>query len=273
MAQLRVTRLTILAQISDLHIGLPGAPGGGRRERVAALRRCVAAINALRPRADLVLATGDLVDDGVVEEYEHFRALMAPLDAPYYVIPGNHDDRDALRAAFADHAYLPRDGAFLHYVIEAHPLRLIGLDSIIPGRARGELCGERLAWLEAQLNGAPERPTLLFLHHPPFLDGIQFWDVLNCRNADGLAAIVRRHRQVVGLIAGHLHQSIRRLWNGVMASSSPAPAHALALVTRQPESRAPLNPPFFHLHEWDAPTGLTSRPAFAEDLGAMAPTA
>jgi 3',5'-cyclic AMP phosphodiesterase CpdA len=265
--------LTILAQISDLHIGVPNAAGGGRRDRVAALRRCVAAINALDPRPDLVLVTGDLVDDGVAEEYEHFRTLMAPLDAPYYVIPGNHDDRAALRAAFADHLYLPRDGAFLHYVIEGYPLRLIGLDSIIPGRARGELCGERLAWLDAQLDRVPERPTLLFLHHPPFLDGIRFWDVLNCRNADGLATVVRRHRQVVGLVAGHLHQSIRRLWNGVMASSVPAPAQALALATRQPESRAPLHPPFFHLHEWDAPTGLTSRLAFIDGFGAPAPTA
>jgi 3',5'-cyclic AMP phosphodiesterase CpdA len=263
----------ILAQISDLHIGVPHAARAGRHERVAALRRCVAAINALRPRPDLVLVTGDLVDDGAVEEYEHFRALMAPLDAPYYVIPGNHDDRDALRAAFADHAYLPREGAFLHYVIEGHPLRLIGLDSIVPGRARGELCGERLEWLDARLRDAPDRPTLLFLHHPPFLDGIRFWDVLNCRNADGLAATVRRHRQVVGLIAGHLHQSIRRLWNGVMASSVPAPASALALVTRQPASRVPLNPPFFYVHEWDGPTGLTSRPAFIERAGAPAPTA
>lgn len=252
----------ILAQISDLHIGRPGEADDGRRDQVAALRRCVAALNAMAPGPDLVVVTGDLTKDGLPEQYDHFRALMAPLRAPYYVVPGNHDDRAALREAFADHAYLPHDGAFLHYVVEGHPLRLIGLDSIIPGRARGELCGQRLDWLGAQLARAPGRPTLLFLHHPPFLDGIPFWDVLNCRNAEGLAAIVRRNPQVVGLIAGHLHQAIRRLWHGVMASSGPAPAQALALATGQPAAYAPLNPPVFQLFEWDAPTGLTGRPGF-----------
>ena len=74
----------------------------------AILERAVAHVNALDPRPDVVLATGDLVDGGKPEEYARLRRLLAPLAMPVYLIPGNHDARDALRAVFADHAYLPR---------------------------------------------------------------------------------------------------------------------------------------------------------------------
>lgn len=261
----------IVAQITDLHIRRPDAGAEGRLDSAAALRHCVAMLNRLDPAPDIVLVTGDLVDDGTAEEYAHMRALMAPLRTPYCVIPGNHDDRDALRAAFADHGYLPRDGMFLHYAIEDFPLRLIGLDSVVAGRARGELCGERLRWLDARLAEQPDRPTLLFLHHPPFLDGIPFWDTLNCRNSPDLAALVRRHPQVVRLIAGHLHQSIHRMWNGVMASSGPSPAPAIALRTNRRGAAFALNPPLFHLHAWDPMTGLVSRPGFVGTPGGDVP--
>src|SRR5262249_19750049 len=110
----------------------------------------VAHIMKLDPRPDIVLATGDLVEAGKPEEYANLRRLLAPLSMPVFVIPGNHDARDTLRAGFADHAYLPRDG-FIQYTIEDLPLRLIALDTLVPGKGHGELCEERLAWAEARL--------------------------------------------------------------------------------------------------------------------------
>src|SRR5207244_178210 len=107
--------------------------------------KCVAELERMRPRPDVVLATGDLVDTAHPEEYRRLRHLLSPLSMPVYLIPGNHDDRDALAGEFGDHAYLPRGDRFLHYVIDDYPVRLIALDTLVPGEDRGLMCDERLA--------------------------------------------------------------------------------------------------------------------------------
>src|SRR5215207_9222232 len=157
----------IIAQLSDPHIVAPGALLYGRVDTADMLRRAVAEVNGLEPRPDVVVLTGDLVDQGSTEEYDHLRHLLAPLGMPVFVIPGNHDARDPLRAAFGGDGYLPADG-FLQYVAEDYPIRLVALDTLIPGKGGGELCGERLAWLDKTLAAAPARPTVVVMHHPPF---------------------------------------------------------------------------------------------------------
>ena len=119
----------LIAQITDLHISLPGRRAHDLYRTGEHLARWVERLNGLEPAPDLVLATGDLVNDGEAEEYASLAALLAPLRMPVYLIPGNHDDRENLLAGFPGHAYLPRDSEFLHYVVEGHPLRLIGLDT------------------------------------------------------------------------------------------------------------------------------------------------
>ena len=119
-----VTRLVV--QLSDTHIRRPGELAEGRVDSAGALARAVAAVNALPQRADAVVVTGDLVDSGKPAQYEHLRALLAPLACPVYLLPGNHDDRDALRAAFPEHTYL-RDTrrAYVHYAVDVGALRLV----------------------------------------------------------------------------------------------------------------------------------------------------
>ncbi|MFX8389412.1 hypothetical protein ABTL55_19310, partial [Acinetobacter baumannii] len=88
--------------------------------------------------------------------------------------PGNHDARDALREVFPDHAYLPKTG-FLQYTVEGLPVRLVALDTLMPGKGYGVLGAERLDWLEARL-GESDRTTILFMHHPPFECGVDAFD-------------------------------------------------------------------------------------------------
>src|ERR1700688_1813601 len=90
----------LIAQISDLHIKPPGSLAYERVDTASALERCVAALNALRPRPDLVVISGDLADTPTAEEYEHLKRLLAPLELPFVAIPGNHDSREMMRAAF-----------------------------------------------------------------------------------------------------------------------------------------------------------------------------
>ena len=140
----------LIAQITDMHLKPPGELLYKRIDTAGFLERAVAHVNALDPRPDVVLATGDLVEGGTPGEYALLRRLLAPLAMPVYLIPGNHDARDALREGFADHAYLPPSG-FLQYTIENLPVRLIALDTLVPGKGYGALCAERLDWLEARL--------------------------------------------------------------------------------------------------------------------------
>src|SRR6201995_3078800 len=105
----------LLAQISDLHIKRPGALAYRRVDTGAYLARTVAALNALTPRPDAGIMTGDLVDQGTPEQYENLKTLLAPLNIPYFLLVGNPDEREALRAAFANRAELQGGGEFVHY--------------------------------------------------------------------------------------------------------------------------------------------------------------
>src|SRR6185312_1447284 len=164
-------------------------------DTAAHLARAVATLNALKPRPDITLITGDLVDHGNGDEYANLRDLLAPLAMPYFLIPGNHDHRDRLREAFAGHGYFPAAG-FLHYTVETYPLRIVALDTHIPGAGGGELCGERLRWLDEILAAQPKKPTLVMMHHPPFDTGIDHMDHYGLSDPAPFAAIVARHPQI-----------------------------------------------------------------------------
>lgn len=263
----------LIAQVTDTHIKVSGRKAyGGHVDTNAALDQCVRHLNSLDPRPDVVLLTGDLVDTGHPDEYATLRALLSGLDAPCFVVPGNHDDRGALRAAFTDHDYLPRRGEFLHYCVEDYPVRLVGLDSTVPGTPGGLMCEARLAWLDAMLGNAPRSPTLLFMHHPPFLTGIAHMDVQRCANADRLGAVVARHPQVVRLLCGHVHRSIHVPWYGITASIGPSHSHAVALDLRPDgPSRFVLEPPSCALHAWTPGVPIVSHQSFIGDYGGPYP--
>jgi len=265
----------ILAQITDTHIVAPGtlfrcpvqgtAPDAERiwRELDTAqyLARAVIALNALVPRPDVAVVTGDLVDHGEPAEYDRLRQLLAPLRMPVFVIPGNHDAREPLRAAFGGDGYLPAAG-YLQYAIEDYPLRLVTLDTLIPGKHDGMLCAERLRWLDAALAAQPARPTAILMHHPPFATGITYMDNYGLDNAAGLAEVVGRHPQVERILCGHLHRAIDRRFAGTVAGTAPSTAHQVRL-NLVPDARLSFifEPPGYQLHLWQAETGLVTHTA------------
>ncbi|WP_142846681.1 phosphodiesterase [Telmatospirillum sp. J64-1] len=250
----------ILAQITDTHIKSGGRLAYGRVDTVSYLRRTVAHINAFLPRIDAVICSGDLTDSGSEEDFRVLRPLLDELRCPYYLVPGNHDSREGMRKVFPDHAYLQgQGGTFIAYAIEDHPLRLVGLDSSVPGASHGELGQEQCRWLEDILAARPESPTLVFLHHPPFLTGIRHMDVQNLRDGDLLTAICRRHGQVRHIACGHVHRAIETAVNGVPCSIAPSGAHAvtLALDPEAPPSFV-MEPPAVRLFRLGQDGGLIS---------------
>ena len=177
----------ILAQISDLHIKQPGKLSYRVVDCAAMLERCVQEVLRLPQLPDAMVITGDLVDFGRPEEYAHLRKLLSPLPMPYYLLPGNHDERGALRAAFADHAYLRQWQPYIQYAIDDWPLRIVALDTVIPGEGGGRVDTERLTWLDRTLAAAPQKPTVVLMHHPPFPTLIGHMDRIGLEGADALA--------------------------------------------------------------------------------------
>lgn len=252
----------LIAQITDPHITAGRRFAYRRVDTATALERCIAALESLDPRPDVVLMTGDLTDVGQPEEYGLLREILTPLSIPFHMVPGNHDDRRNLHAAFPAAAPVNADG-FVQYGIEAGPLRLVGLDTVTTGRPEGELCPRRLAWLADELAREPERPRLLFQHHPPFRTGIRHMDVQNLvRGGDALAALVQQAPGVQAILCGHLHRSIFARFGGVLVSTAVAPAHQVTLDLRPdaPPSFT-MEPPGFHLHLWSEEQGLVTHVA------------
>ncbi|HEU4462389.1 MAG TPA: phosphodiesterase [Solirubrobacterales bacterium] len=208
---------TLLVQLSDLHIG---ANENGV-DPVPHLEAVVEAVRALPNRPDAVLVSGDLTDDGADDGYRLARELLERLEAPLHVLPGNHDDRDRLRAVFD----LPGEGDEpIRYSVDVGELRLVVFDSNVPGQDPGRYDPEQLRWLDAELGAEPERPTLLALHHPPLATGIEEWDGINLEPGQLplLAAVVSRHPQLRGIVGGHLHRIAASALAGVPVLAVPS---------------------------------------------------
>lgn len=256
---------TLLAQITDLHIREPGRLAYGRLDTAPYLRTAVDSLLRLPQRPSAVVLTGDLTDFGRAAEYEHLAELLAPLPMPMFLLPGNHDDRDQLRRSFGSHAYLGA-GEFVQYAVDIGPpggLRLLALDTVVPGHSGGRLCASRLQWLADELAREPGRPTVVAMHHPPFRTLIGHMDKIGLEEgATELAAILERHPNVERVICGHLHRTIYMRFGGTVVSTAPSPAHQVCLdLAEEAASAWILEPPGFHLHAWAAPGQLVTHAA------------
>ena len=207
----------VLVQLSDPHIGATWTSADP-------LARMRAAVETIRPRLgvpDAVVVTGDLAEHASAEEYALVREELASLREPVGVVPGNHDDRAALRRAFD----LPGEDADpIDHFVDTGPLRLVMLDSTIPGEDGGELEQEQLSWLDATLAAAPERATLVLMHHPPLLTGMTPWDRIGLAESSRLelAATATRNPQVLAILAGHIHRTMTGSIGGRVAITAPS---------------------------------------------------
>ena len=246
-----IFRMFTFAQITDFHVSRPDGRADRMYQTARHLAVAVAHLNGLLPRPEFVLCTGDLVDGGGDAEYVILADILGQLTMPFYLIPGNHDDRAAMRQAFPAHDYLAGHDGFMQYTIEAWEPRLIALDTLIPGEAGGRLCPQRLDWLRERLGEQPNRPTIIFMHHPPFRTGLAIMDNMGLADTAGLAGIVRRHGQVEAVLAGHVHRFITRRFAGTVAMTAPGTAHQIALdLGVAARLSLIMEPPAGLVHQW-----------------------
>jgi Icc protein len=247
----------LLVQFSDTHISPPGQLAYGRVDTAAHLTNAVAAIDRLPHPPLAVLVSGDLANHGSDAAYAHLRELLSPLPCPVYLMPGNHDDRAALRRAFPEHTDLqaPGSGAadgFIQYDIALPGLRLLTLDTVVPHASHGSLCTERIDWLAQRLAEAPETPTIVAMHHPPFRAFLDYMDAIGLREgSDALAAVIQQHPQVCRVLCGHLHRSVQAHWAGTVVQTAPSTAHQVWLDFSPGGANGfGMEPPGFLVHAW-----------------------
>jgi Icc protein len=250
----------IIAQITDLHVVARDRLCYRKVPTNEQLTQAVVHVNNLDPKPDAVIASGDLTDHGRPEEYELLREILSDLIPPVFVIPGNHDRRDVLLGAFASEDYMPPpDAPFAHYAIDRYPVRLVGLDTNVPGHHHGMMCAERLRWLDDTLGARPDYPTLIFMHHPPFRTGVQWMDGSGLYGGRAMEKIVRRHQQVVRVACGHIHRPIHLAWAGTIASTSPSTCHQVPLsLAGEAGFEFTMEPRAVQLHVWDDSYGLVT---------------
>ena len=249
----------LIAHLSDPHVRPRGDLYQGVVDSNAMFEAAVDQLNGLFPRPDIVILSGDLVNDGTAAEYGVARETLGKIKQPLLLIPGNHDNPNVIRLCFADHSYLPQSGP-MHFVADTYgPVRIIGLDVTVPGQHHGDMDDDAVRWLETALGCEPSRPTIIMMHQPPFESGIPYIDIYCCRRGNRLADIVSRFPAVERILCGHIHRFMQLRFGGTMLCTAPSTTTAIALRP-WPEAQAAsfVEPPALLLHRWAANTGLVT---------------
>jgi 3',5'-cyclic-AMP phosphodiesterase len=216
--------------LSDMHfLEDPSRPQHGTLTSEI-FERAIPLVNALRP--DLIVVGGDLTSDEKEASYRRAHAALARLLAPVHVVMGNHDDRRAFRAVF--HPDQPATGDPVTRAFDQGPCRFVLLDSLIPGAVEGRMEADQLAWLDRELTAHPERPTFVFLHHPPLPIGVRWLDDLGFLNGGDLVRVLQGHPQVRAVLFGHVHQP--RIWRRGTTVFASVPALAFQFSATEQET-------------------------------------
>jgi len=205
----------LLVQLTDSHLF---AEAGGKllgMDTAESLQRVVDLALGEHPRIDLMLATGDLSQDGSLASYERFRQLSGRIEAPVRWCPGNHDERATMQRA-------ARDSELMAPVLDIGAWRVVMLDTLVPGAVFGMLCTEQLELLESALQQSPERPHLICLHHHPVTIGSRWMDTIGLHNREALFEVLDRFSCVKALLWGHIHQEFDGWRGGVRLLAAPS---------------------------------------------------
>jgi 3',5'-cyclic-AMP phosphodiesterase len=200
--------MATVLQISDTHLqAAPHTPADNDPDE--SLRATMDAVRDVR--ADLVLLTGDLADDGSRAGLQRLRAVIDGLSTPFVAVAGNHDDLDNVRAVFgaAD-------------TVEVGRWRVMGVESMIPGQDHGSVDVERLT---ERLDRLDDRPTLVGIHHPPRSPSTN--QMFQLIGAEAMLAALRDRPHVRAIVSGHLHEVFDRRDGDLQIYGGPSSWYAI----------------------------------------------
>jgi 3',5'-cyclic AMP phosphodiesterase CpdA len=225
----------VIAHVSDTHLLDGGARLGGVADTVGSLERTAAQLIRLGDRLDAIVVTGDVTDLGETDAYRRVREVLEPLatasGAELFWVMGNHDERAAFRTELLDE---PPNDEPVHGVADVGGLRIVALDTSVPGYHHGALDATSLAWLERVLAEPAAAGTILAMHHAPIATPLSLMDVLELQGQDELAEVLRG-TDVRLILGGHLHYATNGMFAGIPVSVAGATAYTMDLSARPGE--------------------------------------
>jgi 3',5'-cyclic AMP phosphodiesterase CpdA len=252
----------LIAQITDLHIGFDR--DNSHELNVRRLNMVIDALNERTPQPDLLIVSGDLVENADDKRaYRHKESLVKRWQGPLIWAVGNHDGRENFLEVLPE---VPTDeNGFIQFEVEHGGLRFVVVDTLDPGRHGGMVCELRAKWLRARLREMKDVPTVIVMHHPPVDTGIRWMSALPCEEwVQRVEKAIRPAKQVVAILAGHVHRPIATGFAGksLVVAASTAPLVALDLEDvdpLHPDGRALIigDAPAFAIHYWDGTTLLS----------------
>ncbi len=215
--------------LTDLHLVPPGANliGGVPSDR---FERCLQDIDAWHSDAAFCVISGDLAEFAQVEAYELLKTRLAEFNLPYFLLIGNHDDRQVFQSVFPDHPQ--DDNGFVQHSHVTDDGIFLFLDTTKDGTGvhEGQLCAARLNWLKEQLIEAGDTPVYMFMHHPPFDIGIGHLDAIKLIQHEAFAEVLRHGRNIRHIFYGHVHRMTYVNWQGLSFTSLPSLNHQIPLI-------------------------------------------
>ncbi|MBA4007761.1 MAG: phosphodiesterase [Erythrobacter sp.] len=250
-------RAVLIAQMTDIHVGF--APEEGDNElNVTRFKATLGRLIEGPNRPDFLVLSGDITDHGDAASFAKTIEILRDCPIPILPMVGNHDSREGLLGAFPD--VEPAEGGFLHYVVDAGlGLRIICLDTLEDGRHGGAFCEARARWLAERLAEAPDTPTLIFMHHPPVVAGIDWMDPAPDEGwIVRLRDVLEGQGQVQAIHCGHLHRQISTRFAGIPLGVTPSVAPLVAMDLNPIDKDVPddrelitTEPPTYAIHRWD----------------------
>ncbi|MFT5220209.1 MAG: Icc protein [Planctomycetota bacterium] len=186
-----------VAQITDTHLTAePGSKLYGV-DTALSLQNIIEQIQQLDKKPELIIASGDVAEDGAIETYQRFCGLLAEVKIPIYLLPGNHDDLSNMQTVFNSAEFLCVDATSIH------DWGFIFVNSKVADQSHGHVDATALNELEKNIIKMKDQPILVAIHHTPSRVCPSFGCQLE--NATEFTELLNRHSNVKGVIAGHTH--------------------------------------------------------------------
>lgn len=206
-----------LIQLSDSHLYADALARLCGVDTAESLALVVQQVVAERPQIDLLLATGDIAQEGELQAYQKFQRLTQGVGRVQRWLPGNHDQLEAMQRACVH-------TALLEQVVDLGNWRIILLYSQVSGAVAGRLAAPQLALLEEALRTAAERFVVVALHHHPLDMQAQWLEPIGLTNAPELQTLLGRFAKVRAVLWGHVHQEWDLLQGGIRWLACPSTA-------------------------------------------------